>query len=369
MIKAFSLLFLLLVVISCMPAQEIIYEHYADTVDFWMVIPYNTLNFKKGLEKTDYQLSMQIYNTHKKMVCHFEKLISVPKRNWLADTGIPVRFSQILGKGTYNVQYQLKNKSLGDKREYKRSFEIGSLDTEIGMSWIIAKRENVEFIPNKLSELEADEVIWQQRYSITLDSIRVKIDNQKITLNNPQSPIQLDLKAYLLPSATNQTNVIFYEKNIHYVMEPFLFSPWYSYGLRYPLEEQLAQLRYIASQNEWQVLSKTPKNKHSESIEGFWKNLDPSPGTIRNETREKFYQRVLKADELFTIHKKLKGWSSDRGRIYIKYGEPDDIYTDFYTLGTYPHIVWSYYKEDRKFIFADTKGYGQYILRNKDEEY
>jgi hypothetical protein len=72
---------------------------------------------------------------------------------------------------------------------------------------------------------------------------------------------------------------------------------------------------------------------------------------------------------MFTIHKKLKGWASDRGRIYIKFGEPDEITTDVHPIGRYPNITWTYYKQNKEFYFADVKGYGQYILRNKEAEY
>lgn len=370
MAKTLSLIGLLLILSSCAFSQEIFYEQYDDGVYFWLVIPYNAMIYKKGQDITDYQISAQIYNSHKKQVGQFTKQVLVPKRDWLADTGIVAQFNQALPKGTYKVQFQMRNKAVGDKREFKRSFEIGTDMTEIGMNWVIAKREGVEFIPNKLTGLDPEELIWHQQYSLAVDSIRVKIDKQIITINNPQSPITLDLKPYLSPDASNKTSFVFYEKNVHYVLEPFLFSPWYSYSMRYTPEDQIAQLRYVATQNDWQILRKLPKAKYGDAIEKFWESNDPSPESVRNENREQFYRRVLIADEKFTIHKKLKGWASDRGRIYIKYGDPDDIATDFFSDDSkYPKIIWSYYKEDRQFLFADTQGYGQYILINKDEEF
>ena len=55
---------------------------------------------------------------------------------------------------------------------------------------------------------------------------------------------------------TNSTGITYYESNIYYKMEPFLYSPWFSYGLKYSTGDQLAQIRYIATQSEWQVLRK-----------------------------------------------------------------------------------------------------------------
>ncbi len=347
---------------------EVIYEQYGSQVDIWIIIPYNSLNFKKGTERADYSISGQINDSRKKQVESFNIIRSVPKRDWLADTGIPVNLKKELKPGAYDLQLQVKNKAMGDKRSYKRHFELGQWGTEIGMAWLIAKREGIQYIPAQLSAAAWEELSFQQSFSIELDSLQIKLPGQTISITKPQSPISFDIHDYLKDSRDPQMNLTLFEKNIRYRMEPFLYSPWYSYSLRYDVEDQLQQIRYIATQNEWQVLSKLPKARFAEAIEGFWKTNDPSPGTIRNETRERFYQRVLTADERFTIHKRMQGWSSDRGRIYIKYGEPDDIYTENYPMDKYPHIVWTYYKQNLKFIFADTKGYGQYTLRNKDEE-
>lgn len=349
-------------------ALEVIYEQYGEQVDLWIIIPYNTLNFKKGSDVADYTISGQISDSRKKQVATFSIVRSIPRKDWLNDTGIPIHLSKELKAGAYDLQLQLKNKTMGDKRNYKRHFELGELGTEIGMGWLIAKREGIQYIPAKLSKTSLEELRFEQKFSIELDSLQIKLVEQTLGVKNPKSPVSIDLKDYLRDDTENQIVLTLFEKNIRYRMEPFLFTPWYSYSLRYGLEDELQQIRYIATQNEWQVLRKLPKAKYAEAIEGFWKVNDPSPGTVRNETRERFYQRVLMADEKFTIHKKMQGWSSDRGRIYIKYGEPDDIYTDAYPLDKYPHIIWTYYKQNLRFIFADIKGYGQYTLRNKDEE-
>jgi len=362
-------LFLLLMPFCLLSAQELFYEHYANEVEMWVVFPYNSINFKKGSDAALYQVSLQISDAKKKQVATLEKSQIIPKRDWLSDCGIPMRFQQELPQGSYNIILQIKNKAMGDKRNYSRQFTIGSSSTEIGLSWIIAKREGLEYLPHTLSELIADEVKLYQSYSIPLDSLKITIDNQVLTVKNPQSPIVLDLLPYLQTNAQNLMNLIFYENNIYYKMEPFLFSPWYAYSLRYSLEDQIRQIRYIANQNEWKYLRQLPKEKQAEAIEAFWKTNDPSPGTIRNELREKFYQRVLTADEQFTVHKKIAGWTTDQGRIYIKYGEPDDIYSEVYALDKYPYIIWYYYDKNLEFIFADITGYGQYTLRNKDEEY
>lgn len=60
-------------------------------------------------------------------------------------------------------------------------------------------------------------------------------------------------------------------------------------------------------------------------IEQFWLRRDPTPGTPRNEAKEEHYKRIAYANSHFTNGGGLAGWRTDRGRIYITYGPPDEI--------------------------------------------
>ena len=58
-------------------------------------------------------------------------------------------------------------------------------------------------------------------------------------------------------------------------------------------------------------------------IEAFWQRRDPTPDTEENEYKEEHYQRIAYANEHFAAG--IPGWKTDRGRIYIIYGKPDEI--------------------------------------------
>ena len=60
-------------------------------------------------------------------------------------------------------------------------------------------------------------------------------------------------------------------------------------------------------------------------IEQFWLRRDPSPDTIDNEFRDEYYKRIVLANEKFTSG--IPGWKTDRGRILIMHGEPDEVET------------------------------------------
>jgi len=57
---------LLLFAFSFLFAQEIFYEHYGNEVEIWVVLPYNSINFKKGSDEALYQVSLQISDAKKK---------------------------------------------------------------------------------------------------------------------------------------------------------------------------------------------------------------------------------------------------------------------------------------------------------------
>jgi len=59
-------------------------------------------------------------------------------------------------------------------------------------------------------------------------------------------------------------------------------------------------------------------------IDEFWKRRDPTPGAPENEVRDEHYRRIAYANDRFH-NPKVPGWKTDRGRIYIEYGPPDEI--------------------------------------------
>ena len=59
----------------------------------------------------------------------------------------------------------------------------------------------------------------------------------------------------------------------------------------------------------------------------FWNYSDPRAATAFNEVQLEFYARVAYADFRFAIDApRSRGSNSDRGRIYIRFGPPDDVF-------------------------------------------
>ncbi len=81
---------------------------------------------------------------------------------------------------------------------------------------------------------------------------------------------------------------------------------------------------YLISDEERAVFEKltTPEEKEA-FIEQFWFRRDPDPRTSDNEFKTEHYRRIAYANEHFPSGD--PGWMTDRGRIYIIHGPPDEI--------------------------------------------
>ena len=60
-------------------------------------------------------------------------------------------------------------------------------------------------------------------------------------------------------------------------------------------------------------------------IEQFWDRRNPTPGAPDNPFQIEHYRRMGYANARFGSRTGTPGWKTDRGRIYIKYGPPDEI--------------------------------------------
>src|SRR4051812_14820604 len=80
---------------------------------------------------------------------------------------------------------------------------------------------------------------------------------------------------------------------------------------------------YIISDEERAAFKRLQTDEEREQfIEQFWLRRDPTPDSIENEFKEEHYRRIAYTNENFASG--IPGWKTDRGRIYITYGPPDE---------------------------------------------
>jgi len=142
---------------------------------------------------------------------------------------------------------------------------------------------------------------------------------------------------------------------------------------------------YIITDEERTAFKRLQTDEERESfIENFWLRRDPTPDTIENEFKEEHYRRIAYANENFASG--IPGWKTDRGRIYITYGPPDEKETHpsggTYerppeegggTTSTFPFEQWRYrYIEgigtDINIEFVDPTMSGEYRMTSDPSE-
>lgn len=157
------------------------------------------------------------------------------------------------------------------------------------------------------------------------------------------------------------------EKDLYKELEP-VYKKWLN-----------GPVSYIITPEERSAFLHLETNQERENfIESFWQRRNPDPGSPDNTYKEEFYRRVAYTNEHFTSG--IPGWKTDRGRIYIMWGPPDEV-TSHPAGGpyerppdegggetsTYPFEDWRYrylpgIGENVILEFVDPTGSGEYHL-------
>jgi GWxTD domain-containing protein len=131
-------------------------------------------------------------------------------------------------------------------------------------------------------------------------------------------------------------------------------------------EQDAAQLRYykdvryVAKPQEVKQYERLPQSAQMNFLRQFWKAQDPTPGTPVNERLIQHLQRMHYVETNFSRTNTSEAIDTDRGRVHITYGPPDDIDRNASSAGDKASEVWHYGRN--QFIFRDSNGLGVYRL-------
>ncbi len=83
----------------------------------------------------------------------------------------------------------------------------------------------------------------------------------------------------------------------------------------------------ISAQERSQFLKLSTDSEREAFVDRFWKIRDTDPSTEENEFKREYYARIQYANEHYNDG--IPGWKTDRGRIWIMHGPPDDIHYEY----------------------------------------
>lgn len=152
-----------------------------------------------------------------------------------------------------------------------------------------------------------------------------------------------------------------------------------SFGNDIPLlsyEELLNQLRYYVSPERLKTLRDTPVDQRGEAWAAFLRATDPSPTTPEHEGLQTYFSRLQQAAFRFRDDGSSRGgWLSDRARVYVVLGEPDQLYeqntngaisrTSISQRGRLQY--WEYSQYRVRLLFYDDTGVGRWRLTPTSE--
>ncbi len=276
----------------------------------------------------EYTLKIDLVDRETRKNRAIEKKVSFPPENWSRDfklgdivsldsTGAPILTGGVLQRQPLRIAYKLYAASLGGLAFFYQ------LQTENGK--LIDKRA---VIPTGDGPLYADTIL------VRLDTLQH--GNYRFIL------------------AARRGDVIITRGHSFTLLRKDL--P----GFISNLDLAIRQLKYVATDEEYRKLMSARPSQKEKLFREFWEKKDPTPGTPTNEKMEEYYRRIRFANEQFSGYR--DGWETDMGMVYIIYGAPSEIERHPFDISSKPYEVWYYYDINRKFIFQDVEGFGEYRL-------
>jgi GWxTD domain-containing protein len=131
------------------------------------------------------------------------------------------------------------------------------------------------------------------------------------------------------------------------------------------LDTLYGPLVYLMNESEQGMYPTLSSEGKRNYLRQFWSRRDPTAGTQRNEAQEDYYRRIADANQRFREGgtAQIPGWRTDRGRIFLKYGAPDEVLSRPQAGSANPYEVWKYTRgRALKYVFLDQTRFGNYAL-------
>ncbi len=305
-------------------------------------------------EISNQSISVKRYSeAHSKGISTFARTFNLQNRD--------VNFSiSVLDKHTGNIRFfreklaksQIKNLQASDIR-------LGILESDGNFAVNVSRvfTENVPEITAEFSVLTGRDSVFIKSW--ISDHKKWSLQERKFPANTPiQIPIRTDFLTYsryrfnAKISDGEHTTLLQKDFNIRWIaLAPLVEN----------IDLAVEQMLYILSFHERVAMRSASVYEKREMFLDFWKRRDPTPETEENELLTEYFRRVAFANQNF--NETPAGWKSDRGMIYIIFGEPESIEKRPASFEHPAFEIWFYEQIDKQFIFVDYSGFGNFRLK------
>ena len=132
--------------------------------------------------------------------------------------------------------------------------------------------------------------------------------------------------------------------------------------------DMISYLRYFAPAQRLAVLQNAKVEDRAAEWARFLRETDPDPSTGQHEGLNAYFLRIAQANTLYR-EEGTAGWLSDRGRVFIALGRPDQVYepnsNDVSQRGR--SQIWDYQRFRLRLVFVDQSGFGRWRLSTSSE--
>lgn len=143
--------------------------------------------------------------------------------------------------------------------------------------------------------------------------------------------------------------------------EKSAFSTWNAEKI----DKEFRKAKYIATKQEKNAFEQLSKLKAKQKfLYRFWKIRDPDTTTAVNEKFYSYQKAADFANRFFTYGNIEEGWSTERGRVLLKYGFPTERNQHIQTGHEHAYEEWFYQNLQGgvHFYFVDPMGIGDFQL-------
>jgi GWxTD domain-containing protein len=135
------------------------------------------------------------------------------------------------------------------------------------------------------------------------------------------------------------------------------------------LQQAVEEIKYFTTDAEWSIIGGLNTEGKKQYLIRFYEQRDPDPTTPVNEFQRIIVERKEYANKKFGIWDK-PGWRTNRGRVYMLYGSPDDIEYHTHDPSTRAYQIWYYDSIEGgvQFVFVDRNNFGDYWLVHSNKQ-